>query len=61
VLRVKRGEVRGVGHVVEEINQVQTTIEQLLDAGRTPLPAEPDLDRVSAWSITAHRRHWNWT
>jgi len=60
VLRVKRGQIREIDQVVEEIDQVQATIEQLLDTGRTPLPAEPDLDHISEWSVTAHRRHWNW-
>jgi len=29
-------------------------------AGRTPLPAEPDLETISEWSTGAHRRHWGW-
>jgi len=60
VLRVKRGDVPERDDVVREIAEVQAEIEERLAAGRTPLPAEPDLAAVSAWSVQAHRRHWNW-
>ena len=43
-----------------EIAGLQCQIEELLDTGRTPLRAEPDLDTVSRWSVSAHRRHWGW-
>ncbi|MFD0822399.1 hypothetical protein ACFQ0D_29690 [Micromonospora zhanjiangensis] len=36
-------------------------VARLPAAGRTPLPPEPDLAAVSAWSVQAHRRHWGWT
>jgi hypothetical protein len=61
VLRVKRGEVPALTDVVAEIGGIEADIEQALTAGTTPLPPEPDLDAVSAWSTTAHRRQWNWT
>jgi hypothetical protein len=61
VLQVKRGEVTAINDVLQEISHVQNQIEQRLAAGDTPLPDEPDLTTISAWSINAHRRHWNWT
>jgi predicted nucleotidyltransferase len=60
VLRVKRGEVPVLEEVLREIGGVQTEVEQLLAAGRTPLASEPDLATISSWSATAHRRHWGW-
>jgi len=60
VLRVKRGAVRELADVLREITDVQTEVEGLLTAGRTPLPAEPDLETISEWSTGAHRRHWGW-
>jgi uncharacterized protein len=59
VLRVKRGEVKELSEVLDEITSVQSTVEELIAAGRTPLPPEPDLDTVSAWSVSAHRRQWS--
>ena len=61
VLRVKRGEVGRLDDVLREIAEVRTEVERALADGRTPLPAEPDLAAVSAWSVDAHRRHWGWT
>jgi hypothetical protein len=61
VLRVKRGDVAALAEVVDEIDEVQASVEQILTAGTTPLPAEPDLDRISAWCVDVHRRHWGWT
>jgi hypothetical protein len=46
--------------VLNRIAAVQAEIEERLDAGCTPLPADPDLDAVSAWSTTAYQRHWGW-
>jgi predicted nucleotidyltransferase len=60
VLRVKSGGVPELSDVLDRIAAVQAEIEERLDAGRTPLPAEPDLDTVSAWATDAHRRHWGW-
>jgi hypothetical protein len=39
---------------------LQRQIEELLDTGRTPLRAEPDLDAIGEWCIQAHRRQWGW-
>lgn len=60
VLDVKRGNVTELDDVLQEINQVQVQVETLLAAGRTPLPAVPDLELISDWSTEAHRRHWGW-
>jgi predicted nucleotidyltransferase len=61
VLRVKRGEVAALAEVVAEVDEVRATVEELVDAGRTPLPAEANLEAISAWSVSAHRRHWGWS
>ncbi|WP_322752561.1 DNA polymerase beta superfamily protein [Frankia sp. Cas3] len=61
VLQVKRGEVRELGAVLDEIADVQSQVENLLAAGRTPLPAQPDLATVQEWCVEAHRQHWGWT
>lgn len=61
VLRVKSGGVPVLGDVLDRIAVVQAEIEERLAAGRTPLPAEPDLEVVSEWATEAHRRHWEWT
>ena len=60
VLRVKRGEVRELTEVLDEITKVQAAVEECLATGRTPLPAHPDLAAISAWSVAAHREHWHW-
>jgi predicted nucleotidyltransferase len=60
VLRVKRGEVSELADVLREITDVQAQVEELLATGRTPLAAEPDLEKISEWSSGAHRRHWGW-
>lgn len=60
VLRVKRGDISEIEDVLDEISGVQAQIEDRLAAGRTPLPAEPDLAAISEWSADAHRRHWGW-
>jgi predicted nucleotidyltransferase len=58
VLRVKRGDVSDQSEVLAEIAAVQAEVEAALENGRTPLPERPDLDAVSAWSVSAHQRHW---
>ena len=61
VLQVKRGDVPDLADVLSEIAELQRQIQELLDTGRTPLRAEPDLDTIGEWCIEAHRRHWGWT
>jgi uncharacterized protein len=58
VLRVKSGAVPELDRVLADIRTVRARIAAVLDSGSTPLAPEPDVDRVSAWSISAHRRHW---
>jgi uncharacterized protein len=56
----QRGEVPELDNVLQEINDVQTAVEELLTTGCTPLPAEPGLETISEWSVNAHRRHRGW-
>lgn len=58
VLRVKTGGVPELDAVLAEVDGVRGAILDALASGRTPLPAEPDLERISAWSVDAHLRHW---
>jgi uncharacterized protein len=60
VLRVKRGDVPAIEDVLHEIGDVRSKVEHLLAANATPLPTEPDLQTISDWSTSAHRRHWGW-
>jgi uncharacterized protein len=60
VLAVKRGDVAELTEVLREIETVGSAIAAVLDSGRTPLPAAPDLATVTAWATDAHRRHWGW-
>jgi uncharacterized protein len=60
VLSVKRGDVPAVGDVLRDIAALEAEIQERLDSGRTPLAEEPDLPAISAWSVSAHRRHWGW-
>ena len=59
VLRVKSGGVPDLDAVLADIEAVKVKILAVLEDGRTPLPPEPDLDRISKWSVTAHQRHWS--
>lgn len=58
VLRVKSGGVAELDEVLADIEAVRAGITAVLESGSTPLAPEPDTDRVSAWSVGAHRRHW---
>jgi hypothetical protein len=58
VLAVKRGDVRRLDDVLAAIADVRARIEAAVDD--SPLPAEPDVDAISAWSVSAHRRQWGW-
>ncbi|MFC4950556.1 DNA polymerase beta superfamily protein [Pseudonocardia sp. GCM10023141] len=60
VLGVKRGDVPVLADVLARIAVVAAEIEERIDTGRTPLPAEPDLAAVTEWAVSAHRRHWGW-
>jgi uncharacterized protein len=59
-LRVKRGDVCALADVLDEIATVRGQVEELLAAGRTPLPLQPDWDTITDWSVSAHRRQWGW-
>jgi len=60
VLSVKRGDVPAVGDVLRDIAALEAEIRDRLDSGRTPLAEDADLPAISAWSVSAHRRHWGW-
>jgi predicted nucleotidyltransferase len=60
VLAVKRGEVADQDDVLAEIATVQAQVEDLLATGNTPLPEHADLPSITAWTVSAHRRHWQW-
>ncbi|MQM28220.1 nucleotidyltransferase domain-containing protein [Glycomyces albidus] len=58
VLHVKSGGVADLGEVLDDIRSVRARTVAVLESGATPLAAEPDVDRISAWSVGAHQRHW---
>lgn len=58
VLDVKSGGAPTVEDALEAIGTVRDRLVGLLDTDTTAVAAEPDLDRISAWSVTAHQRHW---
>jgi predicted nucleotidyltransferase len=58
VLHVKSGGVAELDTVLADIAAIRARITALLESGATALPAGPDTDRITAWSIDAHRRHW---
>ena len=57
---MKRGDVPAVGDVLRDIAALEAQIRDRLDGGRTPLAEDADLPAISAWSVSAHRRHWGW-
>jgi uncharacterized protein len=57
VLRVKRGELP-LGSVLGSISTLSIEIENRLDNRMTSLPARPDLDALTKWSVRAHARAW---
>ncbi|WP_028709322.1 nucleotidyltransferase domain-containing protein [Propionicicella superfundia] len=59
VLAVKRGEIPR-DEVSAEIAQLEAHVRELLDTRRTPLREAADLDAITAWAVSAHRRHWGW-
>jgi hypothetical protein len=60
VRQIKRGEVPSLHEVLAEIDGIRDETQARLEAGDTPLPEHPDLVRISAWSVDAHRRQWGW-
>jgi uncharacterized protein len=56
---VERGEVSRE-KVSAEILRLEAKVRALLDENKSPLPDAPDLDQITAWAITAQRRHWGW-
>lgn len=61
VLQVKRGEWP-LAQVLDRIDDITGSISEVLSTpGASPLPEYPDLERLNAWSVDAHRRHWGWS
>ncbi len=59
VLAVKRGEVPR-DEVSAEISSLEAEVRELLATGRTPLPETADFSVITAWAVSAQRRHWGW-
>ncbi len=60
-LRVRAMKTGGVGTLAEALAQIEGVrgrLVALLDEGGTVLPEGPDVRRISAWSVSAHQRHW---
>ena len=60
VMAVKQGAVSSLDQVVSQVESVRSQLQAVLDEGRSPLPEQPDLAAVGAWSVQAHRQHWGW-
>jgi len=59
--RVRSMKTGGVATIKEALDQIAAARARLVDhleGGRTVLPEGPDIDRISAWSVDAHRRFW---
>lgn len=56
-LAVKRGEL-GFAEALALVDAARAELQSVLLGGRCVLPEEPDRDRVDAWAVSAHRRHW---
>ncbi|MGV1004977.1 MAG: hypothetical protein ACOYEV_09480 [Candidatus Nanopelagicales bacterium] len=59
VLAVKRGDVPRA-EVSAGIARVEAEVRGLLDAGKTGLPENANLDLITSWAVGAQRRHWGW-
>lgn len=60
VLQVKRGEVPR-DQVSDEITQIAKTIRyDILEAGKSPLPEQPDWDTINAFLLGAHAEAWGY-
>jgi hypothetical protein len=53
---LRRGE-RSAQEALEAAAELELRLRELLQT--SPLPPEPDRDRVDAWLIQAHQRAWN--
>lgn len=55
---IKRGEV-GFDQALAMVDDVREQLADLIERDATVLPADPDLDAVNAWMVSARRRHWS--
>lgn len=58
ILQVRRGEIP-LSEVLGEVGYQEQRLRELIEAGKSPLPPEPDYDRANQWLIYAHTRHWS--
>jgi hypothetical protein len=58
VLAMKTGAHATTPEALAAIDAVRSQLVAVLESGRTALPERPDVDRISAWSVSAHQRHW---
>jgi hypothetical protein len=56
-MAVKTGEIP-LTDVLTAAADLRARAVRALESRRTPLPADPDAARVSAWMVDAHQRHW---
>lgn len=59
VRAMKTGGVATLAEALDQIAEVRARLVGLLDSGRTVLPEGSDVDRISAWSVSAHQRFWS--
>lgn len=57
VRAMKTGCVATIQEALAEIAAIRSRLVELLDDG-IALPASPNVDQISAWSVSAHQRHW---
>ncbi len=57
VLKVKTGQVSRE-EVSEEITDIETSIQILIDGNRLAVPKQPNYDAIETWSFLAHMEHW---
>lgn len=61
VIAMKTGYYATLAEAVAAIDEVRQRLVTLIDTGQTGLPERPDAEHLSAWSVSAHLRHWSMT
>ncbi|WP_129336573.1 DNA polymerase beta superfamily protein [Cellulomonas endophytica] len=56
-MEVKRGEV-GFDEALRRVDEVRDRLDEAIRSGRSPLRERPDRERIDAWLVGAHERHW---
>ena len=57
-MEVKRGEV-DFAQALAWVDSVRDVLRGRMEQGEHVLRDEPDMDRINAWMIDAHQRHWS--